>query len=491
MSFINIPNLDASLNFSDITSALGYVPVNKAGDSMTGFLFLNADPTAPLHAATKEYVDSVASGLNAKAACKYATTANIVSLSGLITVDGPAVSAGDRILVKNQLTQSQNGIYIADPGPWTRATDLDTGTEAVSAFTFITSGSTNSSTGWVQLTPAPITIGVTSLVFTQFSGPGTYTADGQGIILSGNQFQLQLDGTTLSKSGLGLKVATGGISNNEINASASIAYSKLNLSNSIVNADINASAAIVYSKLSLSNSIVNADINASAAISRSKLAAGSANHVVINDGSGNFSSEANLAVSRGGTGTSSFTSNGILYGNGTSAIQVTAAGSANQVFRVPSGGNPPSFGSIDLASSAAVGSSILPIANGGTGSSTQNFVDLTTQQSISGAKILTPFTLTDAANIATDASLSNVFRVVLGGNRNLSAPTNPTNGQKVTWIFIQDTTGGRTLTFDAIFNFGTFQTLALSGGANKRDYMGAIYSSTTTSWNVVAYSTGF
>lgn len=104
---------------------------------------------------------------------------------------------------------------------------------------------------------------------------------------------------------------------------------------------------------------------------------------------------------------------------------------------------------------------------------------------------LTPFALTDAANIATDASLSNNFTVTLAGNRNLSAPTNPTDKQKVVWEFKQDATGNRTLTFDAIFNFGVFPTLVLSGGANKKDYMGAIYDSVTSTWDVVAYSVAF
>lgn len=94
------------------------------------------------------------------------------------------------------------------------------------------------------------------------------------------------------------------IVNADIATGAAIAYSKLNLSGSIVNADVGASAAIAYSKLALSGSIVNADISTSAAIARSKVASGTASHVVINDGSGNLSSEAQLAISRGGTGQS-------------------------------------------------------------------------------------------------------------------------------------------------------------------------------------------
>jgi hypothetical protein len=85
------------------------------------------------------------------------------------------------------------------------------------------------------------------------------------------QLRVKLDGSTLSRSASGLKVATGGITNTEVSASAAIAYSKLALSNSIVNADISASAAIAYSKLNLSGTIVNADISASAAIAYSKL----------------------------------------------------------------------------------------------------------------------------------------------------------------------------------------------------------------------------
>jgi hypothetical protein len=101
-------------------------------------------------------------------------------------------------------------------------------------------------------------------------------------------------------------------------------------------------------------------------------------------------------------------------------------------------------------------------------------------------------TLTDGATIATDCSLANHFRVTLGGNRTLSAPTNPTDGQKVTWEFIQDATGSRTITLDSSFVFGTDVTgVTLSTTANKRDFMGAIYNSTTAKWYVVSFAKGY
>jgi hypothetical protein len=100
--------------------------------------------------------------------------------------------------------------------------------------------------------------------------------------------------------------------------------------------------------------------------------------------------------------------------------------------------------------------------------------------------------LVDGANIATDASKGNTFTVTLGGNRNLSAPTNPVDGQKITYRITQDATGGRTLSFDPVFTFGLdIISVVLSSGANKTDYIGCIYNAAQTKWNVVAVSKGF
>lgn len=100
--------------------------------------------------------------------------------------------------------------------------------------------------------------------------------------------------------------------------------------------------------------------------------------------------------------------------------------------------------------------------------------------------------LTDAATITLDASLGNTFTVTLGGNRTLAAPTNPVNGQKITLRVRQDGTGGRTLTFDSIYRFGLdILSVVPSTGANKTDYIGMIYNSTDTKWDVVAVSKGF
>ena len=160
-----------------------------AAQSMGGFKLTNVGtPTATTDAATKAYVDSVAQGLSVKTAVRVATTANI-TLSGTQTIDGVSVNAGDRVLVKNQSTSSENGAYDVAAGAWSRSTDSDTGTELVNAFYFVQSGTTLQATGWVQSTPGPITLGSTSLVFSQFSGAAEYQA-GAGMTKTGLTFDV-------------------------------------------------------------------------------------------------------------------------------------------------------------------------------------------------------------------------------------------------------------------------------------------------------------
>ena len=106
--------------------------------------------------------------------------------------------------------------------------------------------------------------------------------------------------------------------------------------------------------------------------------------------------------------------------------------------------------------------------------------------------ILPPQNLVDAATIATDASTGNHFRVTLGGNRTLGAPTNPTDGQRVIWEIIQDATGSRTITLDAVFGLGTDITaVTLTTTASKRDFLGAVYSSAAVKWFVIAFMRGY
>lgn len=147
------------------------------------------DPSTGTHLATKNYVDAAVTGFDVKASVRVATTASI-TLSGTQTIDGVAVIAGNRVLVKNQATGSQNGIYVVAAGAWSRSTDADVSAEVTSGlFSFVNEGTTNANTGWVLTTADPITLDTTALSFTQFTGLGEVTA-GTGLSKSGNTISI-------------------------------------------------------------------------------------------------------------------------------------------------------------------------------------------------------------------------------------------------------------------------------------------------------------
>jgi hypothetical protein len=136
-----------------------------------------ADPTVSTHLATKSYVDTAINGLTWKNAVGAATTANI-SLTGVQTIDGVSVTAGTRVLVKDQTTATQNGIYVAAAGSWTRSTDMDGAPsvgEVNGAAVYVVAGTINGSTSWTQ-TATITTVGSQAMVFAQFAAGGTTNA---------------------------------------------------------------------------------------------------------------------------------------------------------------------------------------------------------------------------------------------------------------------------------------------------------------------------
>ena len=190
-------------------------------------------PEASTDAATKAYVDAVTEGLHVHASVATATTNNISLNPAPEVIDGVTLTNGMRVLVKNQSTTSQNGIYVyaSTSTSLVRASDYDTAAEIDPGdFVFVSGGTANNGTGWVQ-TNTVTTLGTDPIAFTQFSGAGTYLA-GNGLTLTGNTFTIDtaitvdlstgqtLTNKTLTSPSIGTSLTTASTSFDLLNATA-------------------------------------------------------------------------------------------------------------------------------------------------------------------------------------------------------------------------------------------------------------------------------
>jgi hypothetical protein len=202
----NIGN--ASLTNSSLTVGTTAIALGASSLTLGGLtsVTVTQDPTSALQLATKQYVDAVAQGLDPKASCIAATTADI-TLSGTQTIDGVALIAGDRCLVKDQTLSQNNGIYVVSASAWTRALDMDAWAEVPGAFTFVEQGTTWADTGWVCTSNAGGTLGTTPITWVQFAGVGSYTA-GTGLTLTGTQFSITNTAVTAAAYGSATQVGT-------------------------------------------------------------------------------------------------------------------------------------------------------------------------------------------------------------------------------------------------------------------------------------------
>ena len=176
-----------------------------------------ATPTGSTDAATKAYVDAQLQGLDVKNSVRVATTANGTLSSAFAnnsTVDGVTLATNDRILIKDQSTGSENGIYTVNAsGAPTRATDFDADSEVTGgAFFFAEEGSVNADNGFVLTNDGAITVGTTALTFTQFSGAGQVIA-GSALTKSGNTLNVGVDDSSIEVSSDALRVKASGITN--------------------------------------------------------------------------------------------------------------------------------------------------------------------------------------------------------------------------------------------------------------------------------------
>jgi len=310
-------------------------------------------PTNNTDIVNKQYADAIASGIHFHEAVDLATTAALpantynngtsgvgatltANANGALSVDSTLTVVGNRILVKNEVTQANNGVYTVTqvgsagtPYILTRATDFDTAGTGVDQidegdFFLVTSGTVNANTAWVQQTAPPITVGTTPIVFQQFSAPITYTA-GTGLSESPaytfNIANIGTAGTYGSASAVPVFVT------NAQGQVTSVTNTNIVINGSAVTGNISGSAGSVANALTLGTYLTGTSFNGSAAVTATvdATSANTASKVVARDSSGNFAA---------GTITAA------LSGNATTATTATnvAGGAANKLVYQSSAG---------------------------------------------------------------------------------------------------------------------------------------------------------
>ena len=198
---LSVDNINANANTISTTNSNGDLILSPNGTGTvtvpSGYKDRSGFGTTSL--VTKEYVDAVKVGLDFKDSVRVATTANLNLSAPGASIDGISLSSGDRVLVKNQSTASENGIYVWNgaSSTATRATDADSSSEVTAGmFVFVEEGTVGADQGFVLTTDGSITVGSTSLSFTQFSGAGQIVA-GDAITKTGNQLDVNDDNITL------------------------------------------------------------------------------------------------------------------------------------------------------------------------------------------------------------------------------------------------------------------------------------------------------
>ena len=275
-----------------------------------------ADPTSAQDAASKAYVDAVKQGLDVKDSVACATTADVSSWTynngngtltasgnGAVSLDGVALTANMRVLVKNQDPATENGIYyVSTVGTGsatlvlTRATDANTGAElSGGTFVFVEQGTVAAENGYVFTHNGDATFGTTALTVSQFSGAGQIIA-----------------GTSLTKTGNTLNVATDGTT--MFTLSDSLSVQSYGTAVHVLRSTGNTGEAAVYGQLDLANSDAVTGIT---------------------------------SVANGGTGKNSVTAHLLMVGNGTSAFNTIAIGTSGQALLSGGSGSNPAFGDID------------------------------------------------------------------------------------------------------------------------------------------------
>jgi hypothetical protein len=412
---------------ADITALVDTTYVNVSGDTMTGALNMGsqlitnlASPVNGTDAANKNYVDTAVTGLSWKQAVRVATTTAgtlATSFANGQTVDGVTLVTGDRILIKNQATQTENGIYIVNAsGAPTRTADSNLAAELVGEAVFVDSGTVNADTGWIQTASAPITLGTTNLVYNQFSGSGTYAA-GTGLTLTGNTFSLTAP-VPVALGGTGL---TSVPANGALNIGNGTGFTRATLTAGTAISVTNGSGSITIANTGVtsftSNTGLSANVSATGAVTVTNTgvlsAAGTAGQVLVNGTSGSAQTGAltlTLPQSIATTSAPTFanitdsglTAGGAVYAGTSGLLQSTAAMTNGQLLIGSTGASPVAAAlTAGTAISVTNASGSITIANTGVTSNVAG-----TGISVSGATGAVTITNTGVTSIVAGTGIS-------------------------------------------------------------------------------------
>ncbi len=389
---LTVDNLNINGNTITATDTNGGITLDPNGTghvSVSGALLRDvATPLSPTDAANKAYVDAVAEGLHIHASVLAATTAPIAGsvtydngtdgVGATLTTDTPMNSMdgyslvnGDRVLIKNQANAAHNGIYIRTSSTvFTRSSDFNTTAEVASGdFLFVSNGTVNGKTGWVQ-TVKSTAIGTTNIVFEQFSGAGTYIA-GSGLAFTGNTIDIVLQtqgGLEIVSDELGLKSTVAGtgldFSNGVISLESTIAGSGLTYSAGVIDVNLAATGGleIAADALQLKSTVAGAGLTLTAGVLD---IGGTADRITVNADSIDIASTyigqntittlgtittgtwnaTTIAVNKGGTGLTSYAVGDLLVANGATSLAKLTIGTNGQVLQ--SNGTTLVYGDLD------------------------------------------------------------------------------------------------------------------------------------------------
>lgn len=304
-----------------------------------------SNPTSAQDAATKSYVDSVASGLFWQPPVEALASSNVpLTGSTPLVIDGYTVQNGDRLILNGQTTSSQNSLYTASITGGSYTLNLASPSPVVGDAYLVLNGTVYADSGFVYST---------TNVFTQFaSAPISYTA-GAALTLTGHQFSVNVDNSTIDISGNNLEVKAGGITNTQVSASAAIAFSKLASLPSaeilVGNGSNVATAVPVSGDISLANTgAMSLVATSNATLTSLSALTSAANLATVGTITTGVWHGSTIAIANGGTGQTTAaaafaalspltTAGDIIYENNTPAPARLPIGSTGQVLTVVAG----------------------------------------------------------------------------------------------------------------------------------------------------------